>query len=95
MRKIKVGFIGMGNRGGMYHDFARQNSDLCEVVAIVDFKLEQQLHRIGNPQDVPYLFNNTDDFYAANIDLDLLVISSNIDLATEGLLSYKHNANLS
>ena len=37
MRKIKVGFIGMGNRGGMYYDFARHNSDLCEVVAIVDF----------------------------------------------------------
>ena len=71
MKKIKVGLIGIGNRGGMYHDFARANSDLCEVVAIVDFKLEQQLKRIGNPQDVAYLFNNTDDFYAANIDLDL------------------------
>lgn len=76
MKKIKVGLIGIGNRGGMYHDFARQNSDLCEVVAIVDFKLEQQLKRIGNPQDVKYLFDNTNDFYAANIDLDLLVISS-------------------
>ena len=76
MKKVKVGFIGIGNRGGMYHDFARKNSDLCEVVAIVDYKLELQLNRIGNPTDVPYLFNNTDDFYAANIDLDLLVISS-------------------
>ena len=57
-------------------DFARQNSDLCEVVAIVDFKLQQQLKRIGDPKDVPYLFDNTDEFYAANIDLDLLVISS-------------------
>ena len=76
MRKIKVGFIGLGNRGGMYHDFARANSDICEVVAFVDFKLEQQVERIGNPKDVPYLFNNTDDFFNANIDLDLLVISS-------------------
>ena len=29
MKKIKVGLIGIGNRGGMYHDFARFNSDLC------------------------------------------------------------------
>ena len=47
MKKIKVGLIGIGNRGGMYHDFARQNSELCEVVSIVDFKLQQQLKRIG------------------------------------------------
>ena len=76
MRKIKVGLIGIGNRGGMYHDFARFNSDLCEVCAIVDYKLEQQLKRIGNPKDVKYLFDNTNDFFDANIDLDLLVISS-------------------
>ena len=76
MKKIKVGFIGLGNRGGMYHDFARSNSDLCEVVAFVDFKLAQQVERIGNPTDVKYMFTNTDDFFAANIDLDLLVISS-------------------
>ena len=76
MKKIKIGLIGIGNRGGMYYDFARSNSDRCEVVAIVDFKLEQQLKRIGNPNDIAYLFDNTDDFFSANIDLDLLVISS-------------------
>ena len=76
MKKIKIGLIGIGNRGGMYYDLARSNSNCCEVVAIVDFKLEQQLKRIGNPKDIAYLFNNTDDFFNANIDLDLLVISS-------------------
>ena len=76
MRKIKVGFIGMGNRGGMYYDFARQNSDLCEIVAIVDFKLQQQLNRIGNPTDIAHLYKTTDEFFADDIELDLLVISS-------------------
>ncbi len=75
MRKIKVGLIGLGNRGGMYYDFANANNDLCEVVAIVDFKLKQQLDRIGNP-NIQYVFDNTKDFFDANIDLDLLVISS-------------------
>ena len=76
MKKIRVGFIGMGNRGGMYYDFARHNSDLCEIVAIVDFKLEQQLNRIGNPTDIPHLYKTTEEFFEKNIDLDLLVISS-------------------
>lgn len=75
MKKIKVGLIGLGNRGGMYYDFAKSNSDLCEVVAIVDFKLKQQLERVGNP-NIQYVFDNTEDFFAANIVLDLLVISS-------------------
>ena len=42
MKKVKVGLIGLGNRGGMYYDYAI-NHELCEVVAIVDFKLKQQL----------------------------------------------------
>lgn len=75
MEKIKIGLIGLGNRGGMYYDFATTNSELCEVVAIVDFRLKQQLERVGNP-NIKYTFDNTDDFFAANIDLDLLVISS-------------------
>lgn len=75
MKKIKVGLIGLGNRGGMYFDFAKANNDLCEVIAVVDFKLKQQLDRIGNPS-IKYTFESTDDFFNANIDLDLLVISS-------------------
>ena len=39
MKKVKVGLIGLGNRGGMYYDYAI-NHELCEVVAIVDFKLK-------------------------------------------------------
>ena len=74
MKKVKVGLIGLGNRGGMYYDYA-VNHEICEVVAIVDFKLKQQLERVGNPK-IQYTFDNTDDFFAANIDLDLLVISS-------------------
>ena len=75
MRKLKVGFIGLGNRGGMYHDLALLNSDVCEVEAFVDFKLEQQLDRMGNPK-AKYYFHTTEEFFDANIKLDLLVISS-------------------
>lgn len=94
MKKIKIGLIGLGNRGGMYFDFAKNNSELCEVVAIVDFKLKQQLERVGNP-NIAYTFTNTNDFFAANLDLDLLVISSmdkyHYDDAKNGLL---HGYNL-
>lgn len=92
MKKVKVGLIGLGNRGGMYYDYAI-NHELCEVVAIVDFKLKQQLERIGNPK-IQYTFDNTDDFFAANIDLDLLVISSmdkyHYDDAKRGILHGYH-----
>ena len=75
MKKIKIGFIGIGNRGSMYYDFACRNNDLCEIVAIVDFKLEQQLNSLGNP-NIPYCYTNTDVFFAKKHELDLLVISS-------------------
>ena len=75
MNKIKVGFIGLGNRGGMYYDFATRNSDLCEIVAACDFIVEQQLSRFEF-KDVPHVFTNTDDLFAAKLDLDLLCISS-------------------
>ena len=75
MKKIKIGLIGLGNRGGMYFDMALQNKDLCEVVAICDFKYEMQLQRFGNPE-IPHLYHDSKDLFADKLDLDLLVISS-------------------
>ena len=40
MEKIKVGFIGFGNRGSMYGQYAKENENRCEIVALVDRKLE-------------------------------------------------------
>ena len=74
MSKIKVGFIGLGNRGGMYFDFANQHPD-CEIVAACDFIVDQQLSRMPL-KEVPYKFTSTDDLFAAKLDLDLLCISS-------------------
>lgn len=75
MKKLKVGFIGMGNRGGMYHWFASDRSDACEICAIVDFKLDMQIERIGG-SPAKHLYKNTEDFFKDKLDLDLLVISS-------------------
>ena len=75
MKKLKVGFIGMGNRGGLYHWFASDRSDVCEVSAIVDFKLDLQLSRIGKT-NAKHLYTNTDDFFKDALPLDLLCVSS-------------------
>ena len=75
MSKIKVGFIGLGNRGGMYYEFARKHDDICEIVSVCDFIAEQQLSRFTN-RDVPHIYTNTDDFFNDKLELDLLCISS-------------------
>lgn len=75
MRKLKIGFIGLGNRGGLYHAFASDRNDVCEIAAMVDFKLDLQIQRLGN-RDNAKLYTNTEDFFNDKLDLDLLVISS-------------------
>lgn len=75
MEKLKVGFIGMGNRGALYHWFCSDRTDACEASAIVDFKLDLQLSRIGTTE-AKHLYTNTEDFFKDQLPLDLLVISS-------------------
>lgn len=74
MKKIKIGIIGLGNRGVLYANCFSEIKE-CEIVAIVDFKINEQIKLIPDIK-VPHLYNNTDDFFNDNLDLDLLVISS-------------------
>lgn len=75
MKKFKIGLIGVGNRGSLYAQFIHDQHERCELVAAVDFKIDQQLKLIPQ-KDVEYKFTNTEDFFNSNLELDLLVISS-------------------
>ena len=75
MGKIKVGFIGFGNRGSMYGQYAKENENRCEIVALVDRKLELLDYQIKKYQ-FPYVYREADDFFEAKHKLDLICISS-------------------
>lgn len=75
MKKLKIAIIGLGNRGTLYTNILKKHLDQVEFVACVDFKIEEQIKNIKDVKFM-YLYNNTDSFFKANHDIDLLIISS-------------------
>lgn len=75
MKKVRIGIIGYGNRGRLYMSFIKNMLDKVEVVALCDYRLDEIKQSIDD-LNIPYLFNSDDDFFAAKIPLDLLLVCS-------------------
>jgi len=74
MKKVRVAVVGVGNRGGVYADFAIQEPAQMEVVALVDtnsFKLEQA--KAKYQVEDKNCFMSLDDFIKAKIDCDFVI----------------------
>ncbi len=75
MGKLRVGFIGIGNRGAMYAQYAHENKDRVSMDVLVDFKLEEKKY-LRDMYNFKHEFTNSDEFFKQKIDLDLICISS-------------------
>lgn len=74
---LNVAIIGYGNRGRLYGRFIKSKEDLFEVVAVVD-ELQSKLDIAKSDFNLSdnQLFKNDKDFFAKNINVDLLIIAS-------------------
>ena len=75
MKKVKIGLIGYGNRGRLYVSFIKDCLDKVELVALCDLRVDELKESTKN-LNIKHYFSNTDDFYNANLDLDLVLICS-------------------
>lgn len=75
MKKIKVGLIGYGNRGRLYFSFIKEMLDKVELVAVCDYRANEISQDIKQT-NAKYVFADTDKFFEANLDLDLVLICS-------------------
>ena len=74
-RSVRVAVIGAGNRARKYLEYAVMHPDELEIVAIVD-PVEIRLHQLSDKFNIPEenRFGDYHDFFAANIDLDAVMI---------------------
>ena len=74
-RSIRVAVIGAGNRARKYLEYAVMHPDELEIVAIVD-PVKIRLHQLSDKFNIPEenRFGDYYAFFAANIDLDAVMI---------------------
>lgn len=75
MKKIKIGIIGFGNRGRIYSNFIMDSLDKVEYLAVCDYRAKELKDSISK-YNVPYIFDNVDDFFKAKLPLDVVFICS-------------------
>ena len=75
MEKVKIGLIGYGNRGRLYSSFIKDHPDDVEYVAICD-KRAKSIKKDIEKTGVKYIFSSVNEFYNANLELDLVLICS-------------------
>lgn len=96
MKKIKIGIIGYGNRGRLYTSFLKDMLDEVELIAVCDFRIENFQDELKKDMNVQYFYSNTEDFFAANLDLDLVIVASMDQYHYQNTLDcLNHNYNVS
>ena len=93
MKKIKIGFLGLGYMGQLAHLLHYvQLPELCEIVALCDVKIEQA-KKLANRYDIPKVYANHRDFLADK-DVEAVVciqqFENHISLVPEILQAGKH-----
>lgn len=76
-KKIRIALIGLGNRALKYYQYIKQHSDEAEMVAVVEpDNARMTCFMDTHTKDDLYCFSNSDDFYAAELQLDAVIIAS-------------------
>lgn len=75
MKKVRIGLIGFGNRGRLYVSFIKDLLDKVELVALCDIRVDELKESVKD-FDIKHFYSNSDDFFAAKLDLDLVLICS-------------------
>ena len=74
MKTIRAASVGVGNRGNIYANFALTNSDIMEIVAVVD---PDRIHRdeFAEKHSIPsnMRFSSIDEFLTLGVECDLVI----------------------
>lgn len=74
MKKLKAVVVGFGNRGEIYAEYALEDPEHLEIVAVVD-KLQHRLEHAKKVHSLrdDQLFTSLDEFLSKNIEADVVI----------------------